>query len=136
MVITLPDAKIFTGAPKSVFASMPHEVHTTLEVPTGDSGPWYSKEPAQFFVRVNDLVTDRYHVILPIPVYIAKAGDGAIASFLEANIHSSGETVQDALEGLRSLIVDTYEELSKHRKVLGPTLMKEFSALQRFVQPV
>ena len=135
MAITIPSGET-TFTKSRIWSASTGAKSEEAEFATDEfAGAWYRKEPVQVLVLLDSLDPRPFHVVRPIRVHVVNSADGAIASFWEANIHSSGETVSDALDSLKNLVADTYEMLSEHRNVLGPAPSKEFAALQRFVQP-
>lgn len=93
----------------------------------------YDRTP---FYWLNSLSPATFRVLKPIPMHIMFADDGYIASFLDANIHSSGDTEGEAIKNLSSLIVDAYEMLSSHDpRVLGPEPKRQLSVLKEFIRP-
>lgn len=70
-----------------------------------------------------------------LPVSITEATDGYIASFVEANIHSSGVNEWEAIENLKTLIIDAYQMLQDiEPSALGPMPSKQLAILQSFIQ--
>jgi hypothetical protein len=56
-----------------------------------------------------------------IPVALKPSDDGFIAAFFDANIGSSGDTEEEAIDNLRTLIIETFELLeSTQPGKLGP----------------
>jgi hypothetical protein len=47
-------------------------------------------------------------LIQPIPFVIRFNGDDFIASFFDANVHASGETRQEAFDGMREMLIATF----------------------------
>ena len=71
----------------------------------------------------------------PIPVAIRRADDGFLAGFFDANIHTSGETEQEAFDNLRSLILDYYEALEHEKpELLGPEPTRQLAILRDFIR--
>ena len=110
---------------------------------------FYRNEAEQEFPSADVLTEDRLRTVfigslaptaLPlkqfIPVSLTETSDGYIASFVEANIHSSGESELEAIDNLRTLITDFYTRLSGLApSLLGPMPAKQFSILRSFIQP-
>lgn len=71
-----------------------------------------------------------------LPVSITQASEGYIASFVDANIHASGETEWEAIESLKMLIIDAYQMLlDMEPSSLGPMPSKQLAILQSFIKP-
>lgn len=78
-----------------------------------------------------------YRVLRPIPIKIASSDRGWIGSFYDANIHASGGTHGEAIENLRSLILEAYEMLSEeNHATLGPEPAKQLARLRCFIAPI
>jgi len=75
-----------------------------------------------------------YSAIAPIPVRIERMGESYLASFNAANIHTSEESLLDAMRNLRSLILDVFDSLLAEQAVLGPGPQQQLSTLLRYVQ--
>ena len=84
-------------------------------------------------IVLTDLETG-YVAIAPIPVRLERAGDGFEASFTAANIHTSAETLLDAMRNLRSLIMDVFDSLLAEQTVLGPGPQRQLAILLRYVK--
>ena len=77
--------------------------------------------------------------IRPIPVSIYQDGDSNgddcyIASFVEASISISGDTQQEALEGLREILVDTFRFYTVNEGILGKHPKKQLEVLRKFIK--
>ncbi len=75
-----------------------------------------------------------YRLKRPIPIVVRPEGEEFIASFVDASIHSSGETHQEAFENVKSLILDMFDSLRSHRPdKLGPAMARRLAVLQEFI---
>jgi len=75
-----------------------------------------------------------YRVLKSIPVTIRRDGEEFIAAFFDANISTGGDTQQEAVANLQSLIADFYDELATtSREELGPSLQRQKHVLAEFV---
>jgi len=77
-----------------------------------------------------------YEILKPIPVFIEMCEyDEYLAGFFDANIHTGGETEQEAFDNLRSLIIDFYRSLSKKESnLLGPEPTRQLAVLNEFMK--
>jgi hypothetical protein len=67
-------------------------------------------------------------------VTIRRDGDEFIATFFDANISTGGETEEEAMANLQTLIADFYDELSATpQEKLGPSLQRQKHVLVEFV---
>lgn len=91
---------------------------------------------SKFILRIDRLRANDYILKKPIEVVITYSFDGDfefIADFSEAEIATSGDTVEEALAWLRSTIVDTYELFTAQRPFLGPLPRRQLKALEKYV---
>jgi predicted RNase H-like HicB family nuclease len=69
-----------------------------------------------------------------MPVCIEQTEDSFVATFLDANVSTSGETKEEACSNLRSLILDTLESLEAEPEAeLGPEPIRQLSVLREFI---
>ena len=94
-----------------------------------------SSAPSQSQLLTESEPDLNYEILRPIPVVIEENDSRFIASFGEANIHSSGETASEALNNLKSYIGDIFEEfLAIGRERLGPGPSRELTILEKYIQ--
>jgi dCTP deaminase len=88
-------------------------------------------------VPLIDLEPGRYELERDIPVVLQPSDDGFIATFFDANIATGGDTEQEALDNLRSLIIDTFEMLeSEPSEKLGPEPQRQLRVLRSVIRKV
>lgn len=76
-----------------------------------------------------------YDLLRPIPVVIEQNDENFVASFTDANIHTSGETASEAFNNLKSYIGDVFDELlAIGRERLGPGPRRELTVLEQYIQ--
>ena len=86
---------------------------------------------------ITTFAPEPYQVLKDIPVVIQPAGDEFIATFFDANISTGGESQEEAVSNLRSLILDTFEYLeSEPPAALGPEPARQLGVLLTFVKRV
>ena len=86
-------------------------------------------------VPLTTLEPGRYELNRDIPAVLQASEDGFMASFFDANIATGGDTEQEALDNLRSLIVDTFEMLeSEPTEELGPGPKQQLKVLQSIIR--
>jgi predicted RNase H-like HicB family nuclease len=79
---------------------------------------------------------DEYQVLRPIPVSIELSPEknGYLAGFFDANIHTQGDTQQEAFDNLRSLILDFFDDLTNEPpENLGKEPKRQLAVLQEFI---
>jgi hypothetical protein len=63
--------------------------------------------------------------------------DGYIATFFDANIATGGDTEEEAVDNLRSLIADTFDFLnSEPTEHLGPEPLRQLRVLRPLIRRV
>jgi type I restriction enzyme, S subunit len=76
-----------------------------------------------------------FEVRHPIPVSIVKVQNNVVASFVAANVHASGDTQDEAVSHLKSLLIDMFELLLTHSpEELGPAPSRQLSVLQSYIR--
>ena len=68
-------------------------------------------------------------VLRPFQIAIEPIEDEFVASFLEANINASGDSADEALDNLVSMIHDLYRLFSDEINRLGPEPARQYSIL-------
>jgi hypothetical protein len=73
-------------------------------------------------------------LLKPIPVTVTGGDKNYIASFSEANISMSGDSAQEALINLKSMISDSFIDLDcMSRDDLGPAMVKRIDVLREYI---
>ena len=62
---------------------------------------------------VDTFAPEPYRVKSPFTVVFACEGDEFIASWLDANLHASGETQEQAFNDLKAMVLDTFDRLEE-----------------------
>jgi predicted RNase H-like HicB family nuclease len=90
----------------------------------------------QMEMSITTFAPEPYAVIFPIRVTLIEEDEGFSASYMEANIHSTGDNEFDAFENLKSLILDVFESLTAERpENLGPKAKNQLAVLRESIQP-
>jgi len=88
-------------------------------------------------IPITTLAPEPYALARDIPVVIQPTGDEFIATFFDANISTAGETQEEAVGNLRSLLLDTFEYLeSEPAEALGPEPARQLGVLRAFLKRV
>lgn len=86
-------------------------------------------------LRITTFAPELYRVKRAIPVIVERRRDGYVASFIEANINSSGATLREAFENVKVLILDVFDGLSAMPpSKLGPGPARQFAILREFFE--
>ena len=84
---------------------------------------------------VASLAPEPYDVIAEIPVWVRPEGESYVASFVDANVNASGETVNDAVGNLKDMMVALLESLgSLPKKRLGKGPARQLAVLRAFIR--
>jgi predicted RNase H-like HicB family nuclease len=85
-------------------------------------------------VAITSFAPESYSLVRPVEVLIEPVGDSFVASFFDANISTSGDDPQEALDNLKDLILDVYDSLRmESSKRLGPEPKKQLAVLESFL---
>ena len=88
-------------------------------------------------VPLTTLEPGQYELEREIQAVLHPSEDGFIATFFDANIATGGDTEQEALDNLRSLIIDTFEMLeSEPSEKLGPEPQRQLKVLRSMIRKV
>jgi predicted RNase H-like HicB family nuclease len=83
-------------------------------------------------LQIHSFAPEPYRVKKPIPIVVRPHEGEFMASFLDANVNASGETEQEAFEGVKGLILDMLDQLSRYKR-LGPKLATRLAVLREFI---
>lgn len=87
-----------------------------------------------FTTFVNSLGDAELEVRRPIPITIRRDDESYIASFIEANLSSGGDTLPDAVESVQSLIASFFADVEKiPDEKLGPKIRHQRQVLMDYV---
>jgi len=96
-----------------------------------DSGSFRFEDSEWIF----DFPGEPYIVLGAIPVNIQPCDpEGFEASFTEANIAWVGDTILEALNGLKAEILDTLEDYEQHEDRLGPGPQRQLAVLRSYIR--
>jgi len=86
-------------------------------------------------VPIQSLAPDPYTLSAPIQAVVRSVEGAFVASFVEANIGATGETIFEAVDNLKGLIVSTYEILREHDEDwLGHSMARQKAVLDAFIR--
>lgn len=86
------------------------------------------------WVPITSFAPEPYEVIRHIPAVVQVCEGGFTAGFFDANIHASGDTEEEALCNLKSLILDVFESLQTESAAnLGPEPARQLAVLREFI---
>jgi hypothetical protein len=94
-----------------------------------------SLPPRTYAISIATFAPEPYELLKPISVVMESQGDGFVASFVEANINTSGETEHEAINTIKDMILMAYERLSaKDDHQLGPGPLKQMQILTSLIR--
>src|SRR5260370_31321900 len=86
-------------------------------------------------IPITVLAPGRYELVKDIPAVLQPVDDGFTATFFDANISSSGDTEEEAVSNLRSLIVQIFEDLEAEApERLGPEPKRQLEVLRALIR--
>ena len=86
-------------------------------------------------VPISTLAPEPYTLVRDIPCLIQPTDGGFVATFFDANISASGDTQQEALENLKALLVDIFDDLvSEPNDKLGPEPKRQLEVLKTLIR--
>jgi hypothetical protein len=94
-----------------------------------------SRRVGAILVPITTFAPEPYQLERDILAVVQPMGDEFVATFFDANISTAGETQEEAVSNLRSLILDTFEYLeSEPVEALGPEPARQLGVLQTFLK--
>jgi len=86
-------------------------------------------------VPVTALGSEHYALVRDIPAIVQPAGGGFTATYFDANIATSGDTQEEAISNLKSLLIDLFEDLNAERSEnLGPEPTRQLAILRELIK--
>lgn len=103
-------------------------VQIKMEAREQSSGPG-------LMVPITTFVPEPYEVVRQMVAVVQPSEEGFTASLFDANIHSSGDTEEEAVRNLKSLTLDVYDNLSAEpTENLGPQPRRQLAVLREFIR--
>lgn len=87
-----------------------------------------------YSVPIESLAPDPIAVRKTISMVIRPSDGEFLATFFDANISTTGDTPEEAIGNLKSLIVDIFENLETNERVLGPEPKRQLAVLRDFLK--
>ena len=84
-------------------------------------------------VIIDSLPGAAYKLIKPITAKISYGDGEFLAEFSEAEMVTSGDTLEEATEWLRDTIVSLYELYNCERAALGPLTRRQLAVLETYI---
>jgi hypothetical protein len=90
-----------------------------------------------FLVAIDTLAPEPYRLVNAISILVRPDAQSYIASFVDANISMTGDTIHEAVQGVKAVIIGTFKRLSgKADSQLGPGPRKQKAILTTLIQPL
>lgn len=78
------------------------------------------------WIPIESFAPEPYEVLRPFTAVITPLEEGFEAGFFDANIYASGDTEEEALTNLKSILLDMYDRLAQlDESQLGPGPAKQ-----------
>jgi hypothetical protein len=78
------------------------------------------------WVPIESLAPEPYQVLRPMTCVVVPADEGFEAALYDLNLYSSGDTQEEAVGALKSLLLDLFDHLSaKSEDLLGPEPLRQ-----------
>ncbi len=85
-------------------------------------------------VPITTLAPEPFDLLRTIPVVAQPTADGYLATFFDANVGITGDTMEESVANLRVLLADVFEELEREEARLGPQLVRQLAVLRGFMK--
>jgi len=85
-------------------------------------------------IPITTLAPESVAVLRDIPVVVRPTEDGFLATLFDANIGMTGDTQEEAVENLKALLVDVFEQLEREENQLGPGPQRQLATLRSFIK--
>jgi predicted RNase H-like HicB family nuclease len=93
------------------------------------------EQEAPLVIPVQSLAPEQYEVIKPLLAVVRMVDSEYVASFVDANVASSGETEDEAVLNLKDAIVSAFDVLSSATdSELGPGPLRQKRTLEEFIR--
>jgi predicted RNase H-like HicB family nuclease len=93
------------------------------------------EQEAPTLTPIQSLAPEPYEVIKPLLATVRMVDAQYVASFVDANVASGGETLEEAMSNLKDMIVGTFELLNETEdSELGPGPSRQKAILKEFIR--
>lgn len=84
-------------------------------------------------IPITTFAPEPYRLKRDILAVVQPSAEGFLAGFFDANIHASGDTEEEAVRNLKSLMLDVFDALvSEDRAKLGREPIRQLAVLNEF----
>jgi hypothetical protein len=85
-------------------------------------------------VPVETMAPEPFILRRPFQIVLRPADGEYLATFFDANIGIGGATEEEAINNLKALIVDTFDQLEHNEAILGPEPTRQLVVLRELLQ--
>ena len=87
-----------------------------------------------FTVPINSLAPEPFVLKRPFQVVVQPSDGEYIATLFDANLGMTGDTPEDAVDGLKMSIVDAYDYYEENEAILGPGPARQLAVLRELIE--
>jgi len=87
-----------------------------------------------FVVPINSLAPEPFRLKRTIHIVVRPSDGEFTALLVDANLAMSGETIDDAVEGLKMTMVDTLDFYEKNESILAPGPARQLAVLRELIE--
>lgn len=89
---------------------------------------------ASQIVPITTVAPEPYEIRRPLFVTVEPSGEEFVASFFDANVYATGDTEEEAVSNLRTVLLDVFDSLSSEpEESLGPEPARQLAVLRQFI---
>jgi hypothetical protein len=92
------------------------------------------RDGQSFMVPIETLAPEPFVLKRSFHVVVSPSDGEFTATFFDANIGMSGDTAEEAVRNLKTVIVDTLEQFEQKEAILGPEPARQLAVLREFIQ--
>jgi hypothetical protein len=87
-----------------------------------------------FTVPINSLAPEPFVLKRPFHVVVRPSDGEFIATLIDANLGMTGDTADEAVEGLKMTIVDAFDFYEKNESIIGPEPTRQLAVLRELIE--
>jgi hypothetical protein len=87
-----------------------------------------------FTVAIETLAPEPFVLKRPLPVVVRPSDGEFIATYFDANLGMTGGTPEEAVEGLKMVIVDVFDSYESNEPRLGPGPARQLAVLRESIE--
>jgi hypothetical protein len=87
-----------------------------------------------FTIPINSLAPEPFVLKRPFHVLVRPSDGEYIATLSDANLGMTGDTADEAVEGLKMTIVDAFDFFERNESILGPGPARQLAVLRELIE--